>query len=154
MITFIIGGLLIGGAVALALWDKIREWVEKSVFPFFDKHFPGLAPTMREAFHKIDDVAVNIRNGVRAAWKKIRSFLVAAITEIEKISPSKYLKKIKNYLIDDPSSKKLTVQTTEETILHDDLPKEIREKFIVNNAKLDKFDAVEERDKELLQMAS
>ena len=67
-ITIFLTIFSLAGAVAIAFWDKIRQWAFDSLFPWMRDNYPNLSGTVREAFKKLDDAATAVRRNIKDAW--------------------------------------------------------------------------------------
>ena len=84
-VPFIVLGLVGLGIVAItAFWNQIMHWAQESVIPWFQKKLPKLAPYVEKAFTALDNLVVKARRLAKAAWEKIRVFLLQEVIKFRK----------------------------------------------------------------------
>ncbi len=145
----------IAAAVAVvALWHKILDWAEKSLFPWLEEHFPSILPYVRDAFFFIDDkVMVHIRNAVRKAWEKLRTILLKMVTWIHRKTSWAWVRTTTSWIIKKLTPKpEVTKVTTEEEVNWDELPPDVREEFLRKGKPEYEVNVTELRDKEIQEM--
>jgi hypothetical protein len=128
------------GAAIVYFWHKVTDWASESFFPFVEKHLPDIIEHVRKAFTWIDNVVVSIRQGIKAAWKKVRQYLLKMAMYFEKTSSNKWIRKTTYYAIKTLESKTVTKRVVEEEINWDDLSPDVRKSWMKskeNNLEID-----------------
>jgi len=149
-----IGLIILGiaGAAIVGLWHRVLAWAENSLFPWIKRNLPELEVVVRQAFKVIDKVAVNIRRSVKIAWEYLRKWLLKQTVEIERRTDNKWIRRITSWIIKELSpvgdKPRVAKIVTEEEIEWDELPDEVRERWITMG-KIDPADITKLRDKEL-----
>lgn len=147
----LLGGLLlVGSTVAMVFWDQIMNWVETSVFPWFRTNFPEIAPFVEDAFCTLDDLVVKTKRVVKAAWEKVRKYLLKAVTEIRKRHDGVFIRVVESWLMQSPTEVKKV--TTEEVVSREELPDDVRQAMM--RAQQSEFteNVTEKRDQQLETM--
>ena len=147
---FIIGvGLLLVGAV---FWADVCEWFSEHANPWLQRNVPSLAPYILDAFKFIDEnVGVPTRRVVVKAWKKVRSYVLQASVEFEKVG-GRYIRRVHSFLQDKLGDDAKIVERKEETeVPYENLPESVRAEMM-ERRKAAKVDFVKTRDQELLSM--
>lgn len=155
LIVALIGFGLTAGAAVL-VWHKILNWAENSIFPWFEKHLPTIAPYVRKAFSKIDDVAANLRLQTREAWKKVTQYLLKQVVVINRKTDDTWVGQVTSWVIENSNynDKPVVKQvTTEQNVPWDELPGDVRQKFLTQGEKSFEKDITQIRDKEMAEMA-
>ncbi len=151
-------GLILGGmaiTTIITFWNKILNWAQESLFPWIEKKLPGLTDTVKEAFTWIDrNVAVPIRLLVKAAWNKLRNYLLKMTVEFEQRSSIQWVKKTTSWVSKKLDTSKPVIKKVieEDVITWDDLPAEVRENWLINQEKRGKLDVTEVRDRQLEEL--
>jgi len=137
--------------VAVALWHKILDWAEESLFPWLKKHFPSILPSVKEAFWFIDDkVMTPIRDAVKKAWKKLRDRLLKMVTKIHRKTSWEWVRTTTSWIIVKLTPKpEVTKVTTESSVNWDELPSDVREEFLRKGKTDYDLNVTELRDKEM-----
>lgn len=126
-------GLGLVATTAIVFWHQILEWGEKSVFPWFERHLPTIAPYVREAFSKVDNVAVSIRRTVKQAWEKVSQYLLKQVVELKRQSSNIWVQQVTSWVVDNSgyNDKPVVTQITSETeVPYDQLPPDVRKSLI------------------------
>lgn len=144
---------------AVAFWHQILQWSEKNLFPWFEKHLPTVAPYVRDAFSRLDRVATNIRLTIKAAWKKIREYLLKQVVEFNRQTSNTYtwIQQVTSWVIetlDDNSQPVVKEIRTEQKVSWDDLPEELREAVLKKNKSSFGQDVTDIRERELLTLSA
>jgi hypothetical protein len=95
---------------------------------------------------KVDKVARTIRRSAREAWNKLKRWLLYGVEQFEKVAPGKYVSEINSYLRRDDGA--IEEVSTTRPVKLDDIPDDIRAKFIQN--KRAQIDILGEREAQLL----
>jgi hypothetical protein len=135
------------GAALVFFWEKVTYWAKESFFPFVKKHLPGILEYVQKAFTWIDNVVVSIRRGIKAAWQKVRQYLLKMAMYFEKKSSNKWVRKTTSYIIKTLESKQVTKHVVEEEINWDDLSPDIRKAWMKNTENNIEIDYTAEKDK-------
>ncbi|MBH8577069.1 hypothetical protein I8752_29625 [Nostocaceae cyanobacterium CENA369] len=135
------------GVALLWFWEKVTDWARQSFFPFVEKHLPEILEYVEKAFTWIDNVVVSIRRGIKAAWNKVRQYLLKMAMHFEKTSSSKWVRKTTSYIIKTLESKTVTKQEVEEEINWDDLPLDVRKSWMKSKENNFDIDYTAEKDK-------
>ena len=144
-LQILIAVLFVGGAAAITFWNKILEWVRKSMLPWMDKNLHWLKEDIAEAFSKLDKVIAPIRR----AWQHIRKYILKILVQFAENTENEWIKRISYWVIGSHSSKEqVTRVVTEEEVEFDDLPHDVREQLI-RKGHIDDIDVTQMRDKEL-----
>ncbi|BAZ20342.1 hypothetical protein NIES4073_12180 [Kalymmatonema gypsitolerans NIES-4073] len=136
-----ITGLLIG-AIGLALaatatvvfWHQILEWGESNIFPWFERHLPTIAPYVRKAFSRVDNVAAPLRRAIKEAWDRVSQYLLKQVVELNrKTTSNTWVQQVTSWVIDVSgyNNKPVVKQITTETeVPYDNLPEDVRKAFL------------------------
>ena len=139
------------------VWEKVMYWAKKSFIPFVKKNLPIIGEYIQNAFMWIDkNVAVPVRRLIKAAWNKIRQYLLKMAIYIEKQSSNKWVKKTTSYVIKTLESKQVIKQVVEEEIDWDDLSPEMRKSWMKsneNNLEID-YTALKDENSDSLDMTN
>ncbi|MUG92024.1 hypothetical protein F7734_05935 [Scytonema sp. UIC 10036] len=155
-----ITGLLIG-AIGLALaatatvvfWHRILEWGEKNVFPWFERHLPTIAPYVRKAFSRIDNVVTSVRRTVKEAWNKVSQYLLKQVVELNRQTSNTWVQQVTSWVIENsgynnkPPVKEIR---TEQEVSWDDLPEDVRKTFLRQQQSSFQKDVTEIRKQEMV----
>ena len=147
---FIIGmGLLLVGAV---FWADVCEWFSEHANPWLQQNVPSLAPYILNAFKFIDEnVGVPTRRAVVKAWKKVRSYVLQASVEFDKVG-GRYIRRVHSFLQDKLGEDAKIVERKEETeVAYENLPESVRV-AMMERRKAANVDFIKFRDQELLSM--
>ena len=87
---------LVSVAVALSLWSRIRAWCEDSLFPWFEKNLPQIAPHVRSAFAAVDNLVIAAR---RLAWHRLREHLLHQVLTLERLSTSTWMRQVVSWVL-------------------------------------------------------
>jgi hypothetical protein len=121
-------------AVVFAFWHKVLAWAEESFFPWVKRNIPEMLELTRNAFAWVDEhVAVPIRRAVKTAWALLRRQLLKMTITFEKRSDSQWSKRTTTWVIEKLGDKSVKKTVSEEELLWDDLPSDIREQWIRTN---------------------
>ena len=149
VILLVVGGLAL--MVGLIYWDRIRGWAESALFPWVRQHLPALEETVREAFATLDGVAVAVRRVVKAAWEKLRGYLLKQVVEFERTSDNVFLCRVTSWLRRALSKPEPVVEkrVVEQTVDWDDLPSDVRDQLLRQDKASVEIDVVRTREQEL-----
>lgn len=151
-ITVFIIGVLALGAASVVYWHRILEWGEKSVFPWFERHFPTLAPDVRKAFSQVDNVATSVRRAVKEAWNRLSQYLLKQVVKLNRQTSNTWVRQVTSWVIDvsgynnQPVVKEITTETT---LNHDDLPEDVREALLRRQQTSFEKDVTKVREQEM-----
>lgn len=145
---------LIGVAITavIALWHKIIDWAQDSLFPWIERNLPSILSTVKDAFTWVDDkVAVPIRRVVKKAWEALRKYLLKTVIRLERQNASKWERRITSFVVEvlttqTPIVKK--VETVEE-VDWDDLPDDVRSAWMKSEQQSHDMDITAIRDQQL-----
>ena len=147
-IPFVIFGMLGVALTALTVfWNQIMDWAQESVIPWFRRKFPSLAPYVEKAFTTLDNVVVKVRRAAKAAWEKIRVFLLQEVIKFRKRYDGKWLRVIESWLM--RKDQKVEKNTTTEEVEWSDLPDAVREAMMKKGTHEMEEDVTKKRDQEL-----
>jgi hypothetical protein len=141
----------IAASAVIAIWGKVLEWSQNSLFPWLNENLPNIEQSIRDAFVQLDKAVVTIRQSAKMAWKKLREYLLKTAAHFERKSQSEWTRKITSFVIQkldkaQPVIKK--VETVEE-INWDDLPADVRSEWMKTaNQNID-IDVTKSRDDEI-----
>lgn len=145
---------LIGVAVVavIALWGKIINWAQDSLFPWIERNLPTILSTVKDAFVWVDEnVAVPIRRVVKKAWEALRKYLLKTVIRLERRNASKWERRITSFVVEaltpqTPIVKK--VETVEE-VDWDDLPDDVRSAWMRSEQQSHDIDVTAIRDQQV-----
>jgi hypothetical protein len=135
------------GAAIVYFWHQVADWARESFFPFVKKHLPDILEHVENAFKWIDNIVVSIRRVIKAAWNKVRQYLLKMAMFFEKTSSNTWVRKTASYVIKTLESKTVTKQVVEEEINWDDLPTEVRKAWMKSTENNFEIDYTAEQDK-------
>lgn len=138
--------------VIIALWHNILDWAKSSLFPWIEKNLPTIVDAVKDAFTWVDNnVAVPIRRLVKAAWNKLRNYLLKMVTRFDRKTQSTWVKQATSWVIEVLDSPKPTVKKVEtvEEVNWDDLPADVKNAWLKNNQSSRELNVTEARDQEL-----
>jgi hypothetical protein len=135
-------------AAAFSLWSCIRGWCEESLFPWFEKNLPQLAPHVRAAFAAVDNVVIAAR---RVAWHRLREHLLHQVLKLERRSASAWMRQVTSWVTSILSTgQAVPVRIVAEGACSwDDLPQEVRSEWLRRGKNCQEHDIVALREKEL-----
>jgi hypothetical protein len=152
---------LIGVAVAavIALWHKILDWAQDSLFPWIEKNLPSILSTIKDAFEWVDNnVIVPTRRLVKGAWKSLRKTLLKMVIQLERRDASKWERRITSFVVEalTPQSPVVKKVETVEEVDWDDLPDDVRSAWMKNEQQSHDMDvtAIREQQLETLEMTN
>jgi hypothetical protein len=148
-VIFGIAGVAI--TILVAIWGKVLEWSQNSLFPWVKENLPNLEQSIRDAFVQVDKAVVAIRQIAKMAWKKLREYLLKMVAYFERKSSSEWTKKITSFIVEkidkaQPVIKK--VETVEE-INWDDLPADVRSQWMKTANQNINIDVTKEQDNDI-----
>lgn len=147
-IGFVIVGLGVLAAIALSFWDKIFNTFKDTIVPILQADMPELASVVTDAFMKIDStIARPVRRAAKEAWLKVRDFLIDAKEEYTETDDGHYTAKATSYSRTTTPGEFREV-TSSRTVTLDEMPDDIREKFMRAQQK-PVVDILKTRDKQL-----
>ncbi|MFF7266376.1 hypothetical protein ACFZCL_39765 [Streptomyces sp. NPDC008159] len=148
---FFVVAVLAALGLGLAMWNRIMIWARDQLFPWVSNHLPWLSDAVKEAFVVLDEHATATRSQVKAAWYKLRPYLLEQIIEFERGAvPNTYVRRmtalIRTSLEPRTPAKRLTV---EEDVSWDELPEKYRESEVKGEEGPYRMDVTKTRDQEL-----
>lgn len=140
--------------VVLSLWHTVLDWAQQSLFPWIKENIPAIHDSVVSAFTAVDKLAVPLRKAVKKAWEQLRGYLLGQVIELERQSPTQWLRRMTVWLIRElDSGKREAVKRVSEEVVHPDmLPSEVREEWIRKGNALNQVDVAASRDRELAEM--
>lgn len=145
---------------AVALWNKIMQWAEEDLFPWIKTNLsPKVEELTREAFIIFDKFAVSVRQIAKKAWKILRNYLLGAVVKFERKVDRKWVKKwttklIKVIEVDGKTKRVVVTKEEEHEIDYDELPVDVREKWLRFEQNEYEVDFTEVRDKEVMTITN
>ena len=135
-------------AVALSLWCRIRVWCEQSVFPWFEKNMPQIAPHVRTAFAAVDHAVVAAS---RVAWHCLREHLLHQVLKLKRRSASLWMRTVISWVTKALQSGQIVpVQIVAEgECSWSELPAEARNAWLRRGRNAQEHEVVEMREQEL-----
>lgn len=145
---------LIGVAVAavIALWHKIIDWAQDSLFPWLEKNLPSVLSIVKDAFAWVDDkVAVPVRRVIKKAWEALRKYLLKTVIQLERLNASKWERRITSFVVEVLTPQTPTVKKVEtvEEVSWDDLPDDVRSAWMKSEQQSQNMDVTAIRDQQL-----
>jgi hypothetical protein len=135
----------------VAMWGKVLEWSQNSLFPWLNENLPNIEQSIRDAFVKLDKAIVAIRQSAKMAWKKLREYLLKTTAHFERKSSNEWTRKITSFVIEKLDKTKPIIKKVEtvEEINWDDLPADLRSEWMKTaNQNID-IDVTKSRDDEI-----
>jgi hypothetical protein len=77
LLVVLVGAGLAG--VCAYLWPQIMTSAREHLLPWIDWNVPGLAESVRLAFHDLAKIAIELGRAVQAAWCKLRAVLLSQV---------------------------------------------------------------------------
>ncbi len=155
LIAYAVAGLVAAAlvGVVVAYWPKIMAWARDSLLPWADEYLPEFSGVIRQAFLDIDNAAVEIRQAIRSAWRRLRNVLLKETAEFVRLFNDRWAVEITSWLANRHNAEKPVVRiVTQQTLDWDDLPPDIRAQLIREDVAGESLDVVAARDK-LLESA-
>jgi hypothetical protein len=150
LIALFIAGALV--AVAVTFWSEICEWYSRHARPWLERHLPGIAPYVHDAFVFLDKLAVAARRAVREAWKRVRPHILQAVVEFRQSHDGVWIRRIESYLQAEIARDAPVVKVTEEREMNwDELPESVRAAAL-ERRRAAPVDFVQTRDREVFAM--
>jgi hypothetical protein len=151
--VWIIGAIGLALAASVVFWHQILEWGEKSVFPWFERHLPTVAPYVRKAFSRVDNVVTSVRRAIKEAWDRVSHYLLKQVVELNrKTTSNTWVQQVTSWVIDvsgynnEPVVKQITTETE---VPYDSLPEDVREAFLRRQQTSFEKDVTEIRKQEM-----
>lgn len=143
----------------IALWHKIIDWAQSSLFPWIERNLPSLLSIAKEAFAWIDDkVAVPIRRGIKKAWEVLRKNLLKTIIRLKRLNASKWETRVTSFVVEllTPQAPIVKKVETVEEVDWDDLPDDVRSAWMKSEQDSRDIDvtAIREQQIETLEMTN
>jgi hypothetical protein len=142
------------GAV-ITLWHKILDWAHSSLYPWLQRNLPMIEDTVKDAFIGVDRVAVLTRLIVKKAWETLRNYLLKTVAQFERRTHRQWIRRITSFVIIRLEQAKPVIKKTEteEEVDWDELPPEIKQAWMKNEAKIGELDVTQIRDQELATLS-
>ena len=144
----IFAGLSIAATAAIVFWEQVVGWAQRSLFPWFEKHLPTLAPYVREAFVVLNKAATKVRKAAIKAWRKIKLHTLQVVEKFERTSDNEYVLTITSWLRENLKDTEAVRRETEETVGIDDLPDEVADAFLRGGREYE-FDVLKEQERQM-----
>ena len=153
-ITGLLIGLIgLGLAATVVFWHQILTWGESNVFPWFERHLPTLAPYVRQAFSRVDNVVTSVRRAIKEAWDRVSQYLLKQVVELNrKTTSNTWVQQVTSWVIDvsgynnEPVVKQITTETE---VPYDNLPQDVREALLRRQQTSFEKDVTEIRKQEM-----
>jgi hypothetical protein len=159
-VDLIVTLLGITSIIAIALWEKIVEWVVESLFVWLKENLPKLAKfsddVLKLAFTAINKASEELLQAVRKSWEMIRPFLFELRINFQE-EASSWVRIIRSKIVklDDVGKQPIIItQEVTEEIGFEDLPADVRAAIIRGSEKGREINIKELRDRELLEMVN
>ncbi|OYQ67492.1 hypothetical protein B9G53_01165 [Pseudanabaena sp. SR411] len=136
----------------IALWHKIIDWAQDSLFPWIEKNLPSILSTVKNAFAWVDEkVIVPFRRVVKKAWEMLRQYLLKTTIQFDRQTTSTWTKRITSFVIETLTSQSPTVKKVEsvEEVDWDDLPDDVRNAWMKNERQSMTIDVTAIRDQQI-----
>lgn len=119
-------------SAVVTLWEKIIRWASESLIPWIKMNLsPKVSKLTADFFSYLDKSIVALRNLAKKAWQTLRNFLLESTIVFEKNSNSQWVRKWTTKMIKVLDNKPSVIVREEEIELdYDDLPSDVREKWI------------------------
>ncbi len=151
-VTVLAGILGVGTVLVIAFWPQIIMWARDSLLPWVKRNLPEFAGYVEKAFLRLDDAITSVRRAIKAAWEKVRQWLLKETLEIRQKSSSTFVRKVTSWIVKQVEGKpKFLKVNSEEELSWDELPDEVREEFL-RRGKMKPIDVTEIRDRELSEL--
>lgn len=130
----------IAAAVIVALvnkfWEDILGWASTTLANVVGEVLGSLArDLLLDVLEVADRVVVGARRAVSQLWRSVKATVLQAAISLEKVTNSRFLKRLTAYLAKDLSGEKRFVRVVqEEEVAWDDLPENVRGEFIRNRS--------------------
>jgi hypothetical protein len=135
-------------AALLAFWTELLSFVKKHITPWLHKHFPELAHHVDSALASIDNLMVEARRRVKAAWESLRRKLLKVLVSYEH-SSNAWVRRAVSWCVRKLEDREQIVKRTEvEEVVYDDVPQNIRAAWIKGQGQTEE-DITAKRDQEL-----
>ncbi len=151
-ITILLIGAIGLGLATVTFWHQILEWSEQSLFPWFNKYLPTVAPYVRIAFSRLDDAVVTFRRTIKKAWNLVSEYLLKQIVEFNRQTSNTWMKKVTSWVINNSDffgEKNVEQVTTREQVHWDDLPQDVRQAALKRQRSSFTIDVTDTRDEEM-----
>jgi hypothetical protein len=136
------------GAAFLAFWTQILSFVKKHITPWLHQHFPELASKVDNALEAIDNLVVEARRRVKAAWELLRRKLLKVLVSYERQATG-WVRRVISWCVRKLEDREQIVKRTEvEEVVYDDVPDDIRAAWIKGQGQTEE-DITAKRDQEL-----
>ncbi len=150
LIAYAVAGLVaaVMVGVVVAYWPKIMAWARDSLLPWADEHLPEFSGVIRQAFQDFDNAAVEVRQAIRSAWRRLRNVLLKETAEFVRLFNDRWAVEITSWLANRQNAEKPVVRViTQQTLSWDELPQDIRAQLIREDVAGESLDVVAARDK-------
>lgn len=137
------------GTFLATLWLILVDMFRDFYYYWTQSVLPRLTRFAREAWIKLDKVAVPVKRAAKVAWRELRRYLLKQTLDVFQIAPNHWAYKIISWFM--PSETELgRVTRTEEQVdvPWEDLPADVREE-ILRRQQVQQIDVVRTRDEEM-----
>jgi hypothetical protein len=151
LLVLITGLGLLSAVAAVALWPRVRDWCEESLFPWLACNLPQLAPHVRDAFASVDHAVTAARRAVKQAWQRLREHLLHQVVILERQSSSQWLCWVTSWVVRVlGDGRRVPAEVvTKEVCSWDELPSEVRSEWLRQGLGRHEIKASQLRDEEL-----
>lgn len=145
---------LVGVAIVavIAVWRKIVNWAQDSLFPWLERNIPSILSTAKEAFVWVDEnVAVPIRRAVKKAWEELRKYLLKTVIRLERRNASQWERRITSFVVEvlTPQTPVVKKVETVEEVEWEYLPKDVRSAWMKSSQQSHDLDVTASRDQQI-----
>jgi hypothetical protein len=154
-LTLVLAGLVGAGlaGVAAYFWPQIMTCAREHLLPWIDRNVPGLAGSVRLAFHDLDEIAAEWFRAVRAAWGQLRTVLLSQVATFVELFNGDCAIRITSRLRPLDGGGEVITVVTDQELGWPGLPAEIREAARSGGLRGTSIDLVRARDQILLETA-
>ena len=133
---FWIAAAVIGALIVNKFWEDILGWASTTLANVVGEVLGPLArDLLLDVLERADRVVVGARRAVSQLWRSVKATVLQAAISLEKVTNSRFLKRLTAYLAKDLSGEKRFVRVVqEEEVAWDDLPENVRGEFIRNRS--------------------
>ncbi|MBR8836180.1 MAG: hypothetical protein DSM106950_19710 [Stigonema ocellatum SAG 48.90 = DSM 106950] len=145
-------GLTVTATAIVSFWHQILQWGEKNLFPWLEKHRPTVAPYVRQAFSRVDNVATNVRRTIKEAWQKLSQYLLQQVVKLNRKTSNTWVQEVTSWVIEASGyNNKPVVKEirTEQEVLWDELPEDVRKAFLQRKETSFEQDVTDTRKEEM-----
>jgi hypothetical protein len=113
-------------------WDRIVQWASTTLADAVGQLLGAEArDLLLRALVEADKLVVGARSAAAALWGKVKATVLKALIELERLTGSRFVKRLVTYLAKNLEGEKRFVRVVqEEQVAWDDLPDDARENFL------------------------